>query len=67
MIEDIQVIFVNRTYWSIQFAYRESNNVTHLLAKIGLSRVGEEVWIEDCPSEVMKAIIVDKLCIDSCD
>lgn len=67
MIEDTQVIFVNKTYWSIQFAYRESNNVAHLLAKRGLSKEGEEVWIEECPYEVMDVVIHDKLCIDSFD
>lgn len=67
MIEDIQIVFVKRTDWSIHFAYIEINNVGHLLAKRRLCREGEEVWIEEYPHEVRNAVILDKLCIDSVD
>lgn len=54
----------NRVGWDVQFAYRECNNVDHLLAKEGLISIGEKIWIKDCPQVILGEFLHDRQCID---
>ncbi|XP_042962354.1 uncharacterized protein LOC122296618 [Carya illinoinensis] len=63
LIEDIQSVLANRSDWSIQFAYREKNNVAHSLAKEALRLEEKKVWIEEVPVCIAACLSKDKLCI----
>lgn len=50
LVEDPKQIIKNRIYWSVNFVHREANNITHVLAKFGLSLLEETLWMEDFPT-----------------
>ncbi|XP_042969071.1 uncharacterized protein LOC122301753 [Carya illinoinensis] len=64
LIEDIRKAMVNRQHWSIQFVYREQNNVAHILAKNALRSVEEQVWVEEVPACIAHRLEQDRQCKD---
>ncbi|XP_042972177.1 uncharacterized protein LOC122304128 [Carya illinoinensis] len=62
LIEDIRFVLANRPDWSIQFAYRELNNVAHVLAKEALSLEEKKVWIEEVPACIAACLEKEKYC-----
>lgn len=49
MIEDAKATLKDRPNYSINFVYREGNQIAHRLAKFGLLLDEERVWIEEPP------------------
>lgn len=49
MIEHAKVTLKDRPNCSINFVYREGNQMAHRLAKFGLLLYEERVWIEETP------------------
>lgn len=52
--------------WKVQLIpYRDTNKITHTLAKFAYNLDENHFWIEDYPSIVTDLIQEVKLCIDS--
>ncbi|XP_042942698.1 uncharacterized protein LOC122276868 [Carya illinoinensis] len=63
LVEDIRSVLANRSDWSIQFAYREKNNVALSLAKEVLRLEEKKVWTEEVQICIAACLGKDKHCI----
>lgn len=51
--------------WEIRFVYRDANKATHALAKRALREILEQIWLEECPNDVLYMVFNAKLCNDN--
>lgn len=51
------------TWLSVNFTYRETNNIAHKLARLALT-FSEEVWIEDGPIQILTSVSSEIYCND---
>lgn len=58
----VKSIFRHHSSWEVKFAYRDTSRVAHSLAKLACSFSGENVWLKECPMQVMSLILKDKHC-----
>ncbi|XP_042976308.1 uncharacterized protein LOC122307474 [Carya illinoinensis] len=62
IIEDVRKVLLERPNWGVKFVYRESNGITHKLAKLAFTFTDERVWIEECPVDIIQDIQKEKYC-----
>lgn len=63
IIVDIHQLLLNFPYWYVVFSHRETKMVAHHLAKLACSIFYDDIWVDECPSNVMSFVMFDKHCI----
>ncbi|XP_042972996.1 uncharacterized protein LOC122304797 [Carya illinoinensis] len=59
VIEDIKAVVHAQLGWSVTFVGRDGNRAAHATAKLALSLSTECVWMEEVPTEVLPAVVLD--------
>lgn len=61
VVQDIKCMLEYNPIWIVNFVHREANMVAHILAKLACSTIGEKIWVEECPLNVMSFVLREKL------